>query len=118
MRALLAALVAATALSAASVVFAHPLLLESSPAADAVVPASPARVVLRFNNRIETRLSRVRLVDERGQRHALTVVPGETADRLVADAPVLAPGRYRVEWQVLSADGHVVGGRFAFRIAP
>jgi copper resistance protein C len=118
MRALLAALAVATALSPAGRALAHPLLLESSPAADAVVPASPARVTLRFNNRIETRLSRVRLVDERGQRHPLTILPGETPDRLVAEAPALPAGRYRVEWQVLSADGHVVGGRFAFRVAP
>jgi copper resistance protein C len=118
MRRLLAGLVAATVLSTTGAVAAHPLLLGSSPAADAVVTAPPSRVALRFNNRIETRLSRVGLVDESGRRRALTIVPADTPDQLIADAPALTPGRYRVEWQVLSADGHVLGGRFAFRVAP
>ena len=30
--------------------------------------------------------------------------------------PSVPPGRYRVEWQVLSTDGHVVSGRFAFTV--
>jgi copper resistance protein C len=118
MRRLLAGLATATALSAVGTAAAHPLLLESSPAADAVVTTPPPRVTLRFNNRIETGLSRIGLVDERGGRHPLKIVPADTPDRLAAEVPALGPGRYRVEWQVLSADGHVVGGRFAFRVAP
>jgi hypothetical protein len=75
--------------------------------------------MLRFNNRIEKSLSRVRLLDERGSAQPLAVpVAGGTADRLTAVVPPLAPGRWRVEWQVLSMDGHVVRGRFEFLLAP
>ncbi|MBI4636690.1 MAG: copper resistance protein CopC [Candidatus Rokubacteria bacterium] len=98
---------------------AHSLLLESQPPAGAVVPAAPAEIALRFNNRIEKSLSRVRLVDPRGK--TLTLAPaGATAapDRLTAVTPPLDPGAYRVEWQVLSTDGHVVSGSFSFRVAP
>jgi methionine-rich copper-binding protein CopC len=45
-------------------------------------------------------------------------VDARAADRLTASVPPLAPGRWRVEWQVLSVDGHVVTGRFEFRLAP
>jgi methionine-rich copper-binding protein CopC len=40
------------------------------------------------------------------------------ADRLIAAVPALAPGTWRVEWQVLSTDGHIVSGGFSFRVAP
>jgi methionine-rich copper-binding protein CopC len=98
---------------------AHSLLLESTPAAGATLPAAPPQLMLRFNNRIEKPLSRVRLVDGRGGGQPLTLATGATpADRLTAPLPALAPGRWRVEWQVLSTDGHVVSGRFDFHIAP
>ena len=101
-----------------AVVGAHSLLLESAPKAGSTVRA-PSRVTLRFNNRIEKRLSRVALVDGQRVRHELAVVLAEGApDTLSLLAPPLAAGGYRVEWQVLSADGHVVSGRYTFQVAP
>ena len=112
-------LLAAAVLASAVPAVAHSLLLESDPQADATVAASPARLWLRFNNRIEKRLCRVRLLAERGAPRVLAVaVDGDTVDRLSADVPPLGPGLYRVEWQVLSTDGHVVSGFFKFRVAP
>jgi methionine-rich copper-binding protein CopC len=95
---------------------AHSLLLESSPAAGSVVDAGPRQLALRFNNRIEKRLSRIRLVDDRGGAHDLAVATDGAADRLTAALPEVPPGRYRVEWQVLSTDGHVVTGRYTFTV--
>jgi hypothetical protein len=107
------------ALAAAAPAAAHSLLLESMPAANATLTATPARLALRFNNRIEKALSRVRLLDAHGVAQPLVIaVDGEPADRLTAPIPPLAPGPWRVEWQVLSTDGHVVSGRFEFRLAP
>jgi methionine-rich copper-binding protein CopC len=106
------AVVVATVVPAA----AHSLLLSSVPASNAVLASSPPYVTLRFNNRIEKRLSRLRLVDERGARHDLPVDPDGAADWLNAPLPAITPGRYRVEWQVLSTDGHVVSGRFTFTV--
>jgi methionine-rich copper-binding protein CopC len=99
---------------------AHSLLIFSSPAPGAVVKASPSLVVLRFNNRIEKRLSRVRLVDDRGRIASapITQADDETPDSLLAVVPPLAPGAWRVEWQVFSTDGHVVSGTYGFRLAP
>jgi methionine-rich copper-binding protein CopC len=111
-------LAAGLTLVAAGPAFAHSLLLESAPAAGATLPSSPSTLMLRFNNRIEKPLSRVRLVDSTGAKQALTLSPDGAADRLVATVPALAPGTWRVEWQVLSTDGHVVAGRFQFKVAP
>jgi len=103
-------------LACAAPAAAHSLLLESSPAANSVVSAPPRELALRFNNRIEKRLSRLRLVDERGQGRDLPVTTDGAADRLHAAVPDVPPGRYRVEWQVLSTDGHVVTGRYSFTL--
>ena len=96
----------------------HSLLLESTPAANSSIDAPPRELRLRFNNRIEKRLSRVRLVDDRGTARDLPVTEDGAADWLTAGIPSVTPGRYRVEWQVLSTDGHVVNGRFNFTVSP
>jgi copper resistance protein C len=112
------AALALVALLIASPAAAHSLLLESSPAAEATLATSPPQVMLRFNNRIEKRLSRITLVDDKGSPRVLAIAVAEGgADRLTAAVPPLAPGAYRVEWQVLSTDGHVVTGGFGFRLA-
>lgn len=113
-----ALIVGALALTAVGPASAHSLLLGSSPAAGAV-GAAPARVRLTFNNRIEKALSRVRLVDERGGERVLDIrtLDGH-ADTLAASLPSLPPGPYRVDWQVLSIDGHLVRGSFSFRVLP
>ncbi len=105
-------------LALASPLAAHSLLLESSPAAGSTVVA-PRQLTVRFNNRIEKPLSRLRLVNERGEAQPLAA-PGSDgpADHLTVGLPALAAGAYRVEWQVLSTDGHIVSGRFSFRVAP
>jgi methionine-rich copper-binding protein CopC len=95
---------------------AHSLLLESTPAADARLAASPFEISLRFNNRIEKKLSTIRLVDERGGARPVTMLADGPADRLTAAVSSLDPGAWRVEWRVLSTDGHVVSGRFSFRV--
>src|SRR5262249_61972764 len=84
---------------APGVVAAHSLLLEASPAADALLPAPPAEIALRFNNRIEKRLSIIRLVDGRGEAVRVDIRADGPADRLSASVPTLGPGTWRLEWR-------------------
>jgi len=107
----------ALALWLAPAAAAHSLLIGSSPGADAVVTAAPG-VALRFNNRIEKKLSQLRLVPPRGEPQVLPLQTGGAVDALEAPLPPLTPGRYRVEWRVLSTDGHVVSGAFGFSVSP
>jgi methionine-rich copper-binding protein CopC len=117
-RTLAGALAGAVLVSSPIPAVAHSLLLEARPAANSAI-AAPTRVTLRFNNRIEKRLSRVTIVEGERMRHDLAVIASEGAtDTLTALAPPLAPGAYYVEWQVLSTDGHVVTGRYPFRVVP
>ena len=96
---------------------AHALLVEAIPAEAAMLETSPPQLVLRFNSRIEHKLSRAALISgEDGQPQPLTVDAATTPDRLTATLPALAPGSYVVDWQVLSVDGHRVAGKLRFRV--
>jgi methionine-rich copper-binding protein CopC len=95
---------------------AHALLVAAAPAAGAVLAAPPSAVVLRFNGRIEKRLSRLRLIAGDGRAHALAPDLDGAPEVLRAAAPPLSPGRWRVHWQVLSVDGHLVSGEYAFDV--
>lgn len=107
------------AVAVAAPAAAHSLLLESVPAAGATLSTPPRELMLRFNNRVEKSLSRLRVVNDQGVEHPLVIaVSRGSADRLMAAVPPLPPGRWQVQWQVLSTDGHVVSGRFEFRLAP
>lgn len=97
---------------------AHSLLLESIPAAGTVLTVAPPRISLRFNNRIERGLSRLVLVRVGGEARALALKPADGPDRLEATPPAtMAAGDYRLEWHVLSTDGHLVSGAIPFRVA-
>ena len=114
-----AILAGALVLAVAGSARAHSLLLESAPGAGAVLAASPRELSLRFNNRIEKKLSTIRLRDEHGAARAVTVLVADgPVDWLKGTVDALPAGAWRVEWRVLSTDGHVVSGSFSFRVAP
>jgi methionine-rich copper-binding protein CopC len=124
-----AALAMAVALPAALPLFgarpaaAHAIVLESEPPADAVLARPPGRVVLRFNSKIEKRLSRVTLTAGRGSPVPIAVAdPGASGedrepDRLVVPLRSLPPGGYTVRYKVLSADGHITEGALRFTVS-
>ena len=100
---------------------AHALALESSPRADDVLRAAPARIFLRFNSRIEQGLSGITVTGPGGRPVPLPVArvaPDGAPNELSAPVPPLPPGPYLVRWKVLSADGHVTQGAFRFTVAP
>jgi copper resistance protein C len=44
--------------------------------------------------------------------------PSVSGNQLVIGLPRLAPGSYRVNWHVISVDGHKTEGSFAFEVRP
>lgn len=93
-------------------------MLEASPAPEAVLAAPPARVILRFNSKIEHALSRVTIETGAGRPVALPVARATDQDaaRLVVPLSPRAPGVYIVRYRVLAADGHVTEGALRFTI--
>lgn len=112
-----AALVALVTVVAPSVASAHAVLLYSAPAASSVLPKSPERIELGFNEAVEADLSGIRLFDS-AQKEITVGAPraGKDATVVVADIPVLGNGTYVVVWRVTSEDGHPVNGAFPFEI--
>ena len=96
----------------------HAVLVRSVPAQRAVLEAPPTRVELWFNERLEPAYSRVSVLDEANTQVDLrdASVAADDVRRLSVSLPALAPGRYRVEFRVLSVDGHVVESKLAFTV--
>jgi copper transport protein len=114
--ALLAPFDAAAALPRARM---HATLLSSEPAAKSTLATSPARIRLVFSEEIEPSLGRIRLVAP-GGRVVMLVSKGDPHDVSALIAPIttpLEPGSYRVEWRIVSEDGHPIDGAYTFAIS-
>jgi methionine-rich copper-binding protein CopC len=106
------------------VALAHARLVRSSPASQAQLAEPPSRIELWFSELLEDDFNSVQVVRfaelTTKQRSNLTqsVVTLDRGDRthLVVPLQHLGPGRYAVEWRVLSRDGHTATGRFTFWI--
>ena len=95
----------------------HARLVSSEPAADSVMPAGLTWFRLVFSEPITSDLSGASLVASDGRTTALaTAGDPRDAHALVAPVPLLDPGTYRMDWRIVSADGHPVKGSFSFRV--
>jgi|SRR6185437_259909 len=95
---------------------AHAIIVSSDPAVDAVVRPPSLPVVLRFNSRIDRERSRLTLLRPDGSSEPLALAPDGPPDTLAAQLDGLAPGRYRLRWQVLAIDGHITRGDIPFAV--
>src|SRR5258708_6803979 len=100
--------------------WAHATPLFTSPAADSAVPVSPKAITLTFNQAVTLAGARGTLASAGG--HKVAVGPArENGGRSVVTVPVagrLPDGVYTVTWQVISADGDVVGSQYRFAVGP
>ncbi len=95
---------------------AHAIVTKSSPAADAVVAGDDVPVRLQFNSRIDHDRSKLTLFAPDGTQQSLTPATDQLPDTLSAEAKHLAPGTWRLRWQVLSVDGHITRGDIPFTV--
>jgi copper resistance protein C len=95
---------------------AHAVLLESQPSLKSTVSGPDVPVKLRFNVRIDAGRSRLTLVAADGSMQTLEISQAASPDVLSAQAKGLAPGDYRLRWQVLASDGHITRGEIPFTV--
>ena len=95
---------------------AHAVLLESNPPPRGAVIGPDVGIKLRFNVRVDSGRSRLTLVDPAGSAQRLKIDAPTPADTLSAKATGLAPGDYRLRWQVLASDGHITRGEIPFTV--
>lgn len=101
---------------AASPALAHAIIVEATPAVGAVLHAGTIDVRLRFNSRIDHHRSRLMVLDAIGKETAVATDDNTPADVITAHISNLAPGQYRLRWQVLALDGHITRGDIPFSV--
>ncbi len=108
----------AVASLAPSIAFAHPMLEAASPRVGARVAPAPSEISISFSEEVDASLSKISLTSEDGSEVELAKArSGLTLWVLVAKVlHPLGPGRYRVAWSAVSADGHSTIGDFVFTV--
>ena len=117
MRSAFLILVAASTVAFSSRPAVHASLVSSEPAAKSHLATAPARIRLVFSEPIEGKLSRITLARS-GSTPFVVPAAGDPRDvhAVIAPSDSLTPGAYRLEWRIVSADGHPVDGNFVFSI--
>lgn len=99
------------------IAMAHAQLQRAEPKVGSAGPA-PQKVQLWFSEAIEPALSKAVVKDGAGKE--VDAAPGAVAAddhrRIDVAVPALPPGTYRVEWSVVSVDGHKTSGNFTFTV--
>jgi copper transport protein len=115
-------LAVAIAVATAAPALGHAALQASSPEAGARLAVAPARVVLRFDEPVETALATVRVVDARGdpvQDGAPFHAAGDKSSLAVGlRARRGVGGNLTVVFRTVSADGHRTAGGLRFSVGP
>jgi copper transport protein len=113
----LAGLAVVATLALAPAAWAHSTLESTEPARDGIVEHSPERVLLRFDEPVETALGSIVVYDGEGERvdagEVLRPRPDEVAVRIDGE---LASGTYTVAWRVISADSDPIKGAWVFHV--
>lgn len=102
-------------LASAAPATGHAMLLGTDPADGDVLTASPAVVTLTFNEPVQADDDGVRLLDAAGDPVPAPVQAVDDTVELAVPADLRA-GSYIVDWSVVSADGHPIGGAFTFSV--
>jgi copper resistance protein C len=108
--------VAALVLVAARIVEGHAVLKESSPAANSKVKGPDVPIMLKYNVRIDAKLSKLQLLKPDNSSIDLKIEEQSSPDTLNAKATDLKAGQYQIRWQVLAPDGHITRGYVPFTV--
>jgi methionine-rich copper-binding protein CopC len=94
----------------------HAILKETRPAANSKVAGPDVPIMLKYNVRIDAKLSKLQLLHPDNSTSYLTIEAQTSPDTLNAKATGLTPGAYRIRWQVLAPDGHITRGEIPFTV--
>jgi copper transport protein len=95
----------------------HATLVSSEPPANSHLASAPTRVRLVYSEPIEGKLAKVSIVPATGAPIVLRAgADPRDVHAVIAPVDALGPGSYKVQWRVVSADGHPVDGTFSFTV--
>ena len=99
-------------------VLAHATLVKSDPPRRASLSSSPKQIQLWFNEKIEGSYASVTVLDS--NKKSITENNPEVVlddpKSVVLNIPQMEPGRYIVQYRVMSVDGHVIASSYDFSI--
>jgi methionine-rich copper-binding protein CopC len=110
------AIAAAALLAFSSLAHAHTHLKAAQPADGSVVAAAPANIVLKFSE--AARVTALTVQKEGEAEQKLAPLPTAASAEVSVPAPKLGPGKYVVNWRVVSEDNHIMSGKVHFTIDP
>lgn len=102
-----------------SVTFAHAILVESEPKAESSVDTPPDQIKIWFNENVASEFKSLAVINSAGKRVDNNDVKQAALDRshIYATVPKLPPDTYTVRYRVMSADTHIITGKFTFTVA-
>jgi copper transport protein len=116
-RLLVGATAAVIALVASPLAAAHSVLVATEPRSGAVVQEAPARVLVRFNEPVESVPGALQVYDGAGDRvDAAGLERPKPSEAAIAVRDGLAEGTYTVAWRFISADSDPISGAFVFHV--
>ncbi len=96
--------------------WAHAVLVRSTPADHTSIKPGPQTITLTYNSRIDAARSTLVLVRPDGTRQTLPLAPKSAVNILATQTDLSRSGDYQVQWQVLSVDGHITRGTLQFHV--
>lgn len=97
-------------------VWAHAVLMDSTPKMNSTVTGPDVPIKLKFNVRVDGKRSRLQLTNPDGSTAALEAPKQTAPDTLESRAAGLKPGEYKLEWRALASDGHMSKGEVDFTV--
>jgi methionine-rich copper-binding protein CopC len=93
---------------------AHAKLLQATPADGAVLTTAPSSFMLLFDE--PARLTSLSIQKDNEAPQKIGGLAAAASARWLIAAPKLAPGRYTLNYRVLSDDSHIVSGSIQFEL--
>ena len=97
-------------------VWAHAVLMQSTPKLNSTVKGPDVPIWLKFNVRVDGGRSRLHLIAPDGSPISVEALKQTAPDILESRATGLKAGTYKLQWQVLASDGHISRGEVAFTV--
>jgi len=96
---------------------AHAVLKQTRPTANSQVAGPDVPIMLKFNVRVDGKLSKIQLLNPDNSTTDLQLEEQTAPDTLNTKATGLKAGAYKIRWQVLAPDGHITRGEVPFTVS-
>ena len=114
------AVAALLSLSLPSAALAHARLVSSLPGQNSAIAPVPTELRLKFSEGVELKFTKVTLTGPQLKVIATgpaRLAPGDDSLIVVPITGPLTDGKYTVDWQAVSSDGHRTSGAYVFELA-